>query len=229
MLQYEIYKSGVTQHKLVLFLHGYNDTITNHQNTLNLLKQNLSETLLIMPHAPEISDKNPQKRQWFGMRQYDADNIRTDQTTSVEEIIRIYNRTAADIDYNAELLNNFITGIQEQYGISDANTYLIGFSQGAMLALYASLTRNNKLGGVFVLSGLIAGAQQLQTKIKSKPLLYLFHGTVDTKVQFKTFAYTLDWLKKNQVEYQYKIYENLAHKISEDEISYIAAKINQTN
>ena len=45
--------------------------------------------------------------------------------------------------------------MQKKYKISVHKTFIIGFSQGAMLALYSALSNKNVLGGVFSLSGLI--------------------------------------------------------------------------
>lgn len=186
--------------------------------------------MLIAPEAPEICDKNPQKRQWFGMIKYDAENKRNLPTTSVPQIFKIYRRAEPEIDLRAQQINQFIDTMQQKYGIANSNTFLIGFSQGAMLALYTSLSREQTLGGAFILSGLAAGRSLLHHKIKSTPPVFLFHGKNDLKVQYKTLKSTGNWLKKHQITPQIFTYKNLAHSVIAEEIQTITQIIDlQTN
>ena len=227
MYKFDSYIIGNIPNKLVIFLHGYNGTIATHQYAIDWLKQYLKNAVLIIPHAPQISDKNPERRQWFGMLKYDADDIRSAPQTSVAEIMAIYNAAGTEADACAAQINDFIDAMQQKFGIDEAHTYLCGFSQGAMLTLYTALSRRNALGGAFVLSGLVAGADLLQTKINAKPPLYLFHGEDDLRVQYKTLPTTLDWLNKNHISANVQTYTGLAHRMNEDEIRTIAEIINK--
>ena len=221
MLKYVSYQIG-TPLKLVIFLHGYNGTIADHQYAIDWMCEKLQNSLLIIPQAPEISDKNPQKNQWFGMIQYDEENKRTQPQTSVKEITDIYNLAADDVKRQSGLINGFIDEMQKKYRFDDAHTYLIGFSQGAMLTISTALSRDKELAGAFSLSGLIAGEKLLRQDIKSLPPLYLFHGEDDMKVQYKTLPYSIKWLQSHDVFPQTYTYPNLTHKICEKEISKIA-------
>lgn len=226
MFEYDSYITGEQPDKLVIFLHGYNGTIATHQYALDWFKQYVQNAVIIAPHAPQISDKNPERRQWFGLRKYDAANTRSQPQTSVEDIFDIYNRAAPEIDSCAAQINNFIDTIQQKYGIDDAHTFLCGFSQGAMLTIYTALSRATVLGGAFALSGLAAGVDLLQTKIKAHPPLYLFHGEDDLRVQYKTLPTTLAWLKKNNIPANVQTYAGLDHRMKEEEIRLIADIIN---
>ena len=228
MLEYNTYCIDNKKQKLVIFLHGYNGTVDDHQYAVDWLRQHLHNTLLVVPHAPEISDKNPQKFQWFGLLQYDPDNRRSLPETSAEEIFAVYNRAGVDMQRCAEMINAFIDDLQHQYGIDDAHTFLCGFSQGAMLTIYTALTRRSKLGGAFAFSGLVAGADTLSYAINSRPPLHLFHGSDDMKVQFKTLPFTTRWLAAHQIPIAINTYDGLAHRMNEDEIKIAASIINQT-
>ena len=212
---------------LVVFLHGYNGTIEDHAYIINWLRQYLKNSLFIVPEAPEICDKNASKRQWFGLRKYDADNLRYQESTPTEQIFEIYNRVSAEISSRASEINDFVAQMQQKYQISAKNTFLIGFSQGAMLALYSGLSASEAYGGIFMLSGLVAGADKLSKSINSKPSIYLFHGENDKKVQYKTLSSTAHWLKEHGIDFQTFIYPELAHKVIEDEIIKISALIKQ--
>ncbi|MBR1756785.1 MAG: dienelactone hydrolase family protein [Alphaproteobacteria bacterium] len=227
MFEYDSYILGKTPHKLVIFLHGYNGTAATHQYAIDWLKEMLQDAVLIIPHAPEVSDKNPERRQWFGMLKYDPEDTRSQAATSVTDILAIYNNASKEIDSCAAQINLFIDAMQQKYGIDNKHTYLCGFSQGAMLTLYTALTRSADLGGAFVLSGLTAGADLLQTKITARPPLYVFHGENDLRVQYKTLPSTIDWLKKNNILPKVQTYKDLEHRINQDEIQKIANTISK--
>lgn len=206
----------------MIFLHGYNGNPADHQYATDYFRKELTGSLLIVPEAPEICDRNPEKLQWFGMQKYDSENLRRKPETSVRQIFAIYQKAAAEIDSRAAEINAFISEIQRKYKISDTHTYLTGFSQGAMMAVYTGLSRTAPLGGVFALSGLVCARNTLAKKINSRPPLYLFHGKQDTKVLYKTFVSTQRWLKRRNIPSQAFIYPDLTHKIIPEEIRKIA-------
>ena len=226
MLKYNSYILGTSPQNLVIFLHGYNGNPADHQYAVDWLKQYLQQSILVVPEAPEICDKNPEKKQWFGMLKYDAANRRSQPETTVAEIMDIYNAAAPEIASRAQMLNQFISDLQQQFNIDNAHTYLIGFSQGAMLTVWTALTRPQKIAGGFVLSGLIAAEETLADKVESQPPLYLYHGQDDMKVQYKTLDFSAQWLQQRQIPLKVQTYANLAHRINEAEIKSIADIIN---
>ena len=229
MFEYIIFPAKSPTKSLIVFLHGYNDCVSYHQGAYELMRQNLPNSLLVAPEAPEICDKNSQKRQWFGMIKYDPENRRNFPSTSVPQIFKIYRQAEPEIDLRAHQINQFIDSLQKKYKISDSETFLIGFSQGAMLALYSALCRNHPLGGAFILSGLAAGRNLLHNKIKSNPPIFLFHGKNDLKVQYKTLKSTAHWLKKHQITPHIFTYKNLAHTVTAEEIKTITQIIGLKN
>lgn len=222
MLEFRQYISSSKPQNLLIFLHGYNGNWEDHQYIIDRLTALLPNTAVIVPLAPEICDKNQRKRQWFGMLKYDAEARRIMPQTKTAEIFSIYEAAAAEIADKSALINNFVSARQKELGFSDDKTYIAGFSQGAMLAIYAALTRDKKLGGVFAFSGLVAAKNSLSLSIKSRPTVYMFHGEQDMKVQYKTLAESKKWLEDNLVPLQVTTYPNLAHCVNEDEIISLA-------
>lgn len=227
MLEYESEIIGQKPQNLVIFLHGYNGTIDDHAYALEWLKQSLENSWLYIPSAPEISEKNPAKKQWFGMIKYDENNSRCQADTTTDEIIKIYNRTQNDVSARADEINDFIGEMQQRHNVAEENTYIIGFSQGAMLALFCALSDKKVKGGAFMLSGLVAGEKLLAQKIANRPHIYMFHGKNDNKVQYKTLAFSDEWLTKNGVNHSVFTYPDLAHKMCEAEIKQICEIINK--
>ena len=227
MLNYISYKIGNNPQKLVFFLHGYNGNITDHQYAIDWLKSSLSSAYLVIPEAPEICDKNPQKLQWFGMLKYDPQCLRTKTKTPIKEIFEIYNKSSEEISKRSKEVNKLIDAVQNEYNIKDENIYIIGFSQGAMLTIYTALTRNKEIAAAFPIAGIIAGYSLLEKEQKSHPKLYLHHGNADMKVQYKTHKQTLRWLKKHGINSECCTYPDTVHRITEQEIQNISKIINK--
>lgn len=227
MLNYVSYKIGENPQKLVFFLHGYNGNITDHQYAIDWLKKSLNSAYLVIPEAPEVCDKNPQKLQWFGMIKYDPENLRINLKTSIKKIFEIYNRPSEEISKRSKDVNKLIDAMQNEYNIKDKNIHIIGFSQGAMLTIYTALTREKEIASAFPIAGIIAGHSLLEKEQKSYPKLYLHHGEADMKVQYKTHKQTLQWLKKHGINSQCLTYPNVVHRITEQEVQNICEIINK--
>lgn len=216
MLEYDLYKTPDNAQKLIIFLHGYNDLVQNYKNIGTYSVNRLQHTALLIPQATQICDKNPNNSQWFGMLEHDPDYARVNPQTLSSEIFEIYEKTHADIANAAKQIDEFIQESAKIYNVDEKKIYLAGFSQGAMLALYCALSRKKRLAGVFCFSGIAAAKEHI--KVRSRPKVYLFHGTNDNKVQFKTFADTCSWLDLQKIKYQAFTMQGIAHIVLPEEI-----------
>lgn len=215
------YKSfGTTKNvsKLIVFLHGYNSSIEDVEPYAKMLSERLENTLVIVPMSDMASERNPLKKQWYALTDVDPERKRRKPETSTDEIISIYNKTGERISLMAKRVNRFINALQKEYGVNNKNTFVMGFSQGAMLAIYVGLTRRYELGGVFPFAGVISGKDMLEKEITSRPSVYLFHGTHDLFVQYKTLGFTKDWLEKHDIFWQAYEYDGIEHKLTSDEM-----------
>lgn len=211
--------------KLVIFIHGYNACISDIEPYAELLINKNSKLLVVTPEAPFVCEKNQNKRQWYSLWEHDPKDERRNPETPLSILSDIYDRYGNSISNTAKNINQFIDEMQKQYNIDDDNTYIIGFSQGAMIALYTSLSRKNKIAACFAIAGVIAGKSLLKQELKSKPNVFLFHGRDDITVSYKTLDNTIAWLSDNNINVQDFRYDNLAHKITDDEIIKIAELI----
>lgn len=226
-----VYKSfGATENisKLIVFLHGYNSNIADVEPYAEMLAQKLSDTLIIVPEATDVCERNPLKKQWYALTDVDPERKRRKPETSTDEIVAIYNRTGQRISKAAKTVNHFITDLQKRHHISNKNTYVMGFSQGAMLAIFAGLTRRYKLGGVFPFAGIVCGKDVLEKELSSRPDVYLFHGTSDLSVQYKTLDFTKEWLETHGISWEAVEYDGIEHKLIEDEMEDAAEIIRRS-
>lgn len=215
---YQIYGVEQNVQRLVLFLHGYNSVIEDIEPYAKMLAERLENTLVVVPLSDMQSERNPLKKQWYALLDLDPERKRRQAETPTEEIVGIYNKTGSRISAVAKRINRFLSSLQKKYNVRNKNTYIMGFSQGAMLAIYAGLTRRYELGGIFPFAGIISGKDMLEKEIISRPEVYLFHGTDDLSVQYKTLGFTKKWLEAHDVSWEAIEYEGIAHKLIEDEM-----------
>jgi lysophospholipase-2 len=107
-------------------------------------------------------------------------------------------------------------------GVPYSRMSLAGFSQGGALCLYAglSLLSSNKLAGILVLSGYLAGAStfQLTPGLEDVPILHL-HGSSDPIVAYSLAHKSKESLSiKGIKNYEIKTYPGMQHTAIQEEI-----------
>ncbi|HEY8189746.1 MAG TPA: phospholipase, partial [Micavibrio sp.] len=133
--------SGGKPEKIVLMLHGVG---SNGQDLIGLaphLAQALPNVVFVSPDAPQPYDMAPFGFQWFSLQNRDP-----------AAMLR-------GIEAAMPVLNRYIDGVLEEFGLRDSDLALLGFSQGTMMSLYAGPRRAGKIAGVLGYSGLLPGAE----------------------------------------------------------------------
>ena len=212
--------------KLVIFIHGYNGSPEAIEYAVQWVREKLDNAVLVVPRAPNRCDKDEDNLQWISFYKEDPQVKFRQKDTSVEEIFDISNRLGDDFADIASKMNDFIDEQQKKFGIDDEHTYLMGFSQGAMISIYTSLTRKCKLAGVVSVAGIIPGMVRLEKEIVSYPQFLVLHGKDDATIQYKTLATTLEWLKAQSIDFKCVEFDNLAHRMNEEEMQVAADFIN---
>jgi phospholipase/carboxylesterase len=101
---------------------------------------------------------------------------------------------------------------------------LLGFSQGAVVALQALRTRPIQFASVVAISGFVAeGENSGDLRLAElEPPVFWGRGTLDRMIPPAAIERTADWLPTHSTA-TIRIYENLAHSLSTEELSDIAA------
>lgn len=221
------YRNVQNPKKMAIFIHGYNGRPEAIDYAVQDLAAKLNDdTVVVVPQAPEICEKDAANLQWLSFYEVDPTAEFRNPAVSTEDIVEIFNKLSHSFSRVAKEINLFVDEMQAQFGITDENTYLVGFSQGAMLSLYASLIRPKEIGGCVMNAGIVAGKDLLEKEMCSKPRLILLHGQDDVTVQYKTLPYTLDWLIRHGLNPGCKTYPNLAHRMCSRQMQDAADFIN---
>ncbi|MBT4284963.1 MAG: prolyl oligopeptidase family serine peptidase [Rhodobacteraceae bacterium] len=193
-------RSGVDS-SLVIFLHGYGANGNDLLGLADQLSEHLPDTVFLAPDAPETCSVNPGGFQWFPIPWIDG--------STEEESERGLLRATED-------LRMFIKQSMEEEGLSEAETILIGFSQGTMMALHVGPRMVDSILGIIGFSGRILNPESLLEDCKSKPPTLLIHGDQDDVVPFSSLSTAEFTLQECGFEVETHVMEGTGHGISPD-------------
>lgn len=184
--------------QLIILLHGENSSGENFIEFGKTLSSALPRAVFVAPNAPLPHGKEPGKRLWFEIVGKSADAI----LNGMEKI--------------TPSLNDFIDDQIEKYGVQDHNVALIGFSQGAMLALHVGLRRKKRLGAIVSCSGTLIGAKHLRQELASRPSVFFIHGKDDQTVPAERVLDSVAKLMELNVPAELRFCFGVGHAINKD-------------
>jgi len=153
--------------RLVVLLHGYGADGADLLGLAGPMGPHLPDTVFIAPDAPNPCSGNPFGREWFPIPWLDG--------ASEEAARRGMARSVEDLDA-------FLDARMRQEGVGAADTLLLGFSQGTMMALHVAPRRAQPLAGVVGFSGRLLAPEALAAETRSRPPVLLIHGDQDQMV-----------------------------------------------
>lgn len=155
-----------TAKQLVVFLHGYGSNGDDLIGIGHEWREALPDAAFVSPNAPAVCDQYAQGFQWFPIRAIDPAAIEREQ----------HARNVLPI------LNGFIDQELQKWGVDDAHLAVAGFSQGAMMAMYAMPRRKKACAAVIGYSGMIIDAEGLKAAGNVKVPVLAIHGDRDDVV-----------------------------------------------
>lgn len=154
---------------LVVFLHGYGADGADLLGLADALAPHLPDTGFLAPDAPDPCAGNPYGRQWFPIPWLDGSSA----AAAAEGLAR----AAGDLDA-------FLDAVLAAEGLGADRLALLGFSQGAMMALQVAPRRAVAIAGLVAISGRLLNPGQLAAEARVKPPVLLIHGDADPVVPF---------------------------------------------
>jgi phospholipase/carboxylesterase len=167
-----------TPKRMIVVLHGTGDNAEGIQ-PLGELFANLPGTLVLIPNGPvplsailppeqiaATKAANPdadldKARNWTGASKTKV----VDEETMIQALDEIMTEPVHQ-------LNTLIDGQRDQYGLKDKDIVVYGFSAGGLMALHASIQRDEPVAGVIAHSGHFLGAYEAV----STPKVLMIYG-----------------------------------------------------
>lgn len=149
---------------LVVFLHGYGADGNDLIDIGRMWSGVMPETAFVSPHAPEPCEQAPMGRQWFPLAGVDPHSMR-------DGVLKA-----------APVLDAFLDDELARLSLKADRMALVGFSQGAMMALHVGPRRAEATAGIIGYSGLLPNPEFLAAEARHKPPVLLVHGDADQVV-----------------------------------------------
>jgi phospholipase/carboxylesterase len=191
---------GVKPGRLVILLHGVGADGHDLIGLAPYFQIVLPDALFVSPNAPYPFDMAPFGYQWFSLK-------------DMSPPARL-----AGCQRAAPILDRFIDDKLAESGLSEADAALVGFSQGAMMALYVGLRRRRPLAGIVGYSGMLVGRELLADAIRSRPPVLLVHGDADQVVPVAALDDAVEGLTAVGVDVRHARRPGLPHGIDDEGI-----------
>jgi phospholipase/carboxylesterase len=186
--------SGGAPKHIVLLLHGYgsngDDLISLAANWQHLLP----DALYLAPNAPQRFGYGS-GYQWWPLSALSPQAL------------------AAGAASAAPAIDAFIDRKLDQYGLTESDLALVGFSQGTMMALHVGLRRGRQVAGILGYSGALTGAADLPNQARAKPPVLLVHGSADQIVPVAALHAAARELKQLGIDVRTHISQGLGHSV----------------
>jgi phospholipase/carboxylesterase len=189
--------AGGAPRSLVILLHGYGSTGADLIGLVPYWRAALPHTLFLSPDAPQPCPGAPGGRQWWPL-------------TSLSPEAR-----AAGVRVSAPALNAYIDNQLAAYNLSEDRLALVGFSQGAMMALHVGPRRAKAIAGIIGYSGMLADPEALGEELATKPPILLVHGDADDVLPVSALHQAKARLEDLDFEVAAHVSRGLGHSIDE--------------
>ncbi|MBS0271474.1 MAG: prepilin peptidase [Proteobacteria bacterium] len=184
--------SGSQPKSIVVLIHGYgadgDDLLALGKSWASLLP----DTLFIAPHGPSVCEMNSSGNQWFGLKDWDSARI------------------LKEIQTLTPSFNRYLDALLKTYNLSPDRLALVGFSQGAMLALHIAIHRPQCAGVVAYSGAFLNDPKELKV---GRPPILLIHGTEDQVLQASFSQMAAEHLKALHIPVTLSLLPELEHGI----------------
>jgi phospholipase/carboxylesterase len=186
--------SGGKPRQIVLLLHGYGSNGADLISFAPGWRQALPDALFLAPNAPQAMGMGG-AYQWWGLNAFTPQAL------------------ASGADSAAPALDAFIDRKLTEYGLTEAQLAIVGFSQGTMMALRVGLRRPRQVAGIVGYSGMLTGAAELSRHLTAKPPVLLIHGSADPVVPVSALHAAKSALERLGVTVTAHVSQGLGHSV----------------
>jgi phospholipase/carboxylesterase len=194
-----------TARRLIVLLHGYG---ADGNDLISLGRQwqmQFADAAFVAPNASDPVPGSPTGRQWFALSRLDP----------VE--------TETGVELAAPRLNAFLDAELAAQNVPPENLVLLGFSQGAMMALHAGLRRSPPPAAILGYAGLLATRIPQPPAGGAYPPVFLSHGDSDQVVPPQMMFMALGALQQVGAPVDWHLARNTPHGIDPESLDLGAA------
>ncbi|KAB7648611.1 alpha/beta hydrolase [Polymorphobacter fuscus] len=187
-------KSGGVPRQIILLLHGYGSNGADLISMAPHWQQALPDALFLAPNAPQRMGQGG-GHQWWPLHGFSPQAL------------------ASGASQAAPAIDGFLDRKLAQYGLSDGDLAIIGFSQGTMMALHVGLRRPAAPASIVGYSGMFVGAHALTSDAIVKPPVLLVHGSADPVVPVAALHAAKADLHRLGIDAQTHVSTGLGHSV----------------
>ncbi|MCC7347434.1 MAG: dienelactone hydrolase family protein [Variibacter sp.] len=198
-------KTGGPARQLVVFIHGYGADGHDLIGIGHAWQPVLPDAAFVAPDAPEPC--GDMGRQWFTLT------------------VRDMQERWAGVNAAAPALEAFLQAELERHALAPAALAVVGFSQGAMMALHVGLRRAVAPAAVVSYSGILvhppgAPTAAMAAEIRARPPVMLRHGDQDDVIPPRALFAAAKGLEALQVPVEWQLSPGVGHAIDEDSLRH---------
>lgn len=195
----ELKAAATPAKKLIVMLHGVGSYGDDLIALAPIMSRKLLDCHFFSPDGLESYDMAAFGYQWFSLRD------------------RSWPVLMPQIAKNTILLQNIITKKQQELDLTNAQTILLGFSQGTMMASYLTLSATEAYHAMIGFSGRLAHPEII--KNTNTPIC-LIHGKEDQVIPYQESEKFQQYALLHNINCQLKLIPNLAHSIDMSGIEF---------
>ena len=148
------------------------------------------------------------------------------QARGVEALVSAA-EAAAGLARSADDLSAFVDQRLAYEGLGPEAVALVGFSQGAMMALHVAPRRPVAMAAVVAISGQLLVPERLLAETMTRPPMLVMHGDLDEVVPFAAMAAAADALVAAGFDTYGQVMQGTGHGIAQDGLSTALAFLKQ--
>ena len=188
-------ESGGPPRQLVILLHGVGADGNDLIGLAPYWAPFLPDAEFLSPNAPFACDMAPFGYQWFSLKDLDPDRLLAGVVAAAPAVDALIDREMAALS------------------LTPSDVALVGFSQGAMMALYVTPRRSQPLAALVSYSGALIGGDQLEPETTARTPMLLVHGDADPVVPVESLGHATAGLRTAGLPVQPILRRGLAHGI----------------